>query len=216
MAHATESSSPAIASPRRRFFAAMVTAVAGAGLLGRGRLVEASPQSGNPYVGEVMLWAGNFAPLGWAFCDGSLLPIAQYDALFALIGTTYGGDGVTTFALPDLRGRIPIHAGQGTGLSPRILGEIGGSETVTLSALALPTHSHTAAAMGTAGTSADPTDALPARDAAGGLAYGAATQVAMAPGHIGVSGSNGAHENRMPHLALNYCIALFGVFPSPN
>ena len=108
-----------------------------------------------PYIGEIRMFGGNFAPLGWAFCDGQLLAIAQNDALFSLIGTTYGGDGQSTFALPDLRGRIPIHQGQGPLLTPRQIGETGGSETVTLTPAQLPTHTHRLAS-GSAATLGDP------------------------------------------------------------
>ena len=200
--------------PRRRFLSQFVAGLGGAALLGRARPSSAGTTASDPFVGELMLFAGNFAPSGWFFCDGSILPIAVYDVLFYLIGTTYGGDGVTTFALPDLRGRIPIHPGVGPGLSNRIMGELGGQEQVTLLQTQLPAHTHAAACMASVGSSDTPTGLLPARDGAGTMAWGAATPVAMAAGHIGTAGSSLPHENRMPYLTLNWCIAWAGIFPS--
>ena len=210
-------SAPAEAKPpRRRFFAALAAAIAGAGLAIGSRRADAAPQSGTPLIGELMLFAGNFAPNGWLPCDGRLLNIIDYESLFYVIGTTYGGDGLTTYALPDLRGRTPIHSGQGAGLSDRLLGEMSGSEQVTLTTASLPAHSHSAAADANAGSSVDPTGRLPARDAAGGLAWGNNPPVAMAAAHLGDAGVGAAHENRMPYLTLNYCIAWTGTFPSQN
>jgi microcystin-dependent protein len=200
--------------PRRRFLSTLVATLGGAALLGSARPSRAATQASSPYIGELMLFAGNFAPVGWFFCDGSLLSIAVYDVLFSLIGTTYGGDGVTTFGLPDLRGRIPIHQGSGPGLTPRIMGQVGGSELVTVVQTQLPAHTHTAWCMATAGSSDSPTGLLPARDGAGTLTWGAATPVAMAAGHIGPAGSNLPHENRMPYLTLNWCIAWTGIYPT--
>src|SRR5690349_11535310 len=114
----------------------------------------------DPFLGEIKLFCGNYAPIGWAFCDGSLLPISENDALYALIGTTYGGDGINTFALPDLRGRVAIHQGQGPGLSPYVMGETGGAETVTLTTNNLPQHTHRIIASTQAGKAASPADAL--------------------------------------------------------
>jgi microcystin-dependent protein len=205
------------ALPRRRFLSSLVATLGGAALLGRARPAPAATQGGNAYIGEIMLWAGNFAPLGWFFCDGSLLPIAEpYDVLFTLIGTMYGGDGFSTFAVPDLRGRIPIHQGFGPGLTPRTIGETGGTETVTLLTTQLPAHTHAAACMSAAGTSDLPTGQLPARDGAGGFSWGATAPVAMAPGHIGLAGSSTAHENRMPYLPLNFCINWSGIYPAQS
>ena len=210
-----DSSGDAPKPPRRRFFAAAAAAIAGAGLLGRGKPAQAGTLGANPFIGEVMMFAGNFAPRGWLPCDGTLLPISQYDALFALLGTTYGGDGVTTFALPDLRSRNAIHAGSGPGLSPRYLGETAGNEEATLNAATLPVHSHATAGDASAGTSPDPAGKLPARDATGGLAWGSGPAVAMAAGHLAPVGSTAPHQNRAPYLAITYCIATEGVFPSP-
>jgi microcystin-dependent protein len=201
--------------PRRRFLSRIVAGLGGAALLGRARPSDAAPTASDPFIGELMLFAGNFAPSGWFLCDGSILDIATYDVLFAVIGTTYGGDGVTTYALPDLRGRIPIHQGTGPGLSNRTQGERGGSEQVTLLQTQLPAHTHAATCMASAGSSDTPTGLLPARDGAGTMTWGAATPVTMAAGHIGTAGSGLPHENRMPYLTVNWCIAWVGIFPSP-
>ncbi len=173
-----------------------------------------------PYIGQIMLFAFDYAPEGWAICDGSLLTITGNDALYSLIGTTYGGDGVANFALPDLRGRVPIHAGQGPGLGAYVLAQKGGSETVTLTSQQLPQHSHALlAAASTAGQSATPGPATTFGTTSGinlfAPAAGAASatlgaQLVPSPG-----GSN-PHENMMPTLVANYCIALQGIFPTQN
>lgn len=169
----------------------------------------------DPFIGEVRMFAGNFAPVGWAFCDGSLQAISQNDALFALIGTTYGGDGQTTFALPDLRGRIPLHQGQGSGLSPQVIGQLAGSETVTLTAGQMPAHSHALRGSSTAAAVTAPGGAVLAATSAASYGPGPATQ-AMAASAIPAQGGSQPHENMAPSLALNYIIALFGIFPSRN
>jgi microcystin-dependent protein len=162
-----------------------------------------------------MLFAGNFPPHGWALCQGQVLPIAQNTALFSLLGTTYGGNGVTTFALPDLRDRVPIHFGEGSGLSPRSLGERSGTTIHTLTLAELPTHAHAIqASSATAGTLVDPAGHYPARNPAGYPQYGPAADVAMASTAIGSTGGGQAHGNVQPYLGLNFCIALQGVFPS--
>ncbi|KQY90602.1 MULTISPECIES: phage tail protein [Roseateles] len=166
----------------------------------------------NPYVGEIRLFAGNFAPLGWMFCQGQLLPIAENEVLFVLIGTTYGGDGQSTFALPDLRGRVPVHQGQGPGLSPRMLGELGGDETITLAPTQLPTHTHTLRASGAAATGTAPGGALLAATSVASYDPGPGS-TAMAASAVGSAGGNQPHENMAPTLALNYIISLFGIFP---
>ncbi len=172
----------------------------------------------DPFLGEIRLFAGNFAPRGWAFCGGQLLSISQNTALFSLLGTSYGGDGRTTFGLPDLRGRVPVHEGQGPGLTRRDLGEQSGSETVTLLATELPAHTHALAATTSNATSQVARGNLPAftyTDAVTTLyANEDGGSVAMAPGAIAPSGSGLPHDNRMPTLALNFIIALQGVFPS--
>jgi microcystin-dependent protein len=168
----------------------------------------------NPYVGEIRLFAGNFAPVGWMFCHGQLLSIPENEVLFVLIGTIYGGDGQNTFALPDLRGRVPVHQGQGPGLSPRVLGEVGGTETVTLTPNQAPVHTHAlhaspAAATGTApGGALLATTSVPSYDPAPG-------STAMAAIAVGSAGGNQPHENMAPTLAVNYIISLFGIYPPP-
>ncbi|HEX6608874.1 MAG TPA: tail fiber protein [Chloroflexia bacterium] len=170
----------------------------------------------DPYLGEIRMFAGNFAPLGWAFCNGQLLPIAQYDALYAILGTTYGGDGQTTFALPDLRGRGPIHAGQGPGLSNHPQGEQGGTETVTLTVAQMPGHTHVPAASSAAGTSSHPTGAVWAASSTSDNQYASSTKTPMNPGTVSAAGGNQPHDNLQPLLAINFIIALEGIFPSPN
>ena len=184
-----------------------------------------------PFLAEIVMFAGNFAPRGWALCQGQILSIAQNTALFSLLGTTYGGNGVTTFALPDLRGRVPVGAGQGPGLSSIAQGEVAGSETVTLLATQMPTHTH-AATLGTlviqakdgAGNSASPANAVPAAEAAGVTAtYSTAspnasmatTALSGAPA-IAESGGSQPAPIRNPYLGMNYIIALEGIFPSRN
>jgi len=166
-----------------------------------------------PFIGEIRMFGGNFAPAGWAFCDGQLLPIAENDALFALIGTTYGGDGQSTFALPDLRSRVPVHQGQGPGLSPRVIGSNGGSETVALAAAQLPTHSHRLAST-FAATLGDPTGESVADTGASAIYGGGATNVAMDPAASVAAGGSQPHNNLMPYLGVSFIISLFGIFPS--
>jgi len=205
-----------LANPRRRFLGALAAALGVGALAGRPRAARAATTSSQPYIGEIMLWAGNFAPVGWFFCDGSLLPINIYDTLFNLIGTTYGGDGQSTFALPDLRGRVPIHTGQGPGLSNRIMGEVAGEERHTLLVTQLPAHTHAAACVATAGTSDSPGGLLPARNAAGNLAWGAGAAASLAAANVDPAGSTLSHENHMPILTLNFCIAYEGIYPSQS
>lgn len=169
-----------------------------------------------PFVGEVRMFAGNFAPRGWAFCDGQLLAVSQNDALFSLLGTIYGGDGRTTFGLPDMRGRLALHAGSGPGLSPRRLGAKGGSENETLTVNQLPSHSHSVHAANTAGSSTNPTGNF-ARDAAGSDIYIQAltsTTTTLHPSAVNNTGGSRSHTNLMPFLCINYIIALFGIYPS--
>jgi microcystin-dependent protein len=166
-----------------------------------------------PFVGEIRMFGGNFAPAGWAFCDGQLLSIAENEVLFALIGTTYGGDGQSTFALPDLRSRVPLHQGQGPGLSPRVIGSMGGSETVALTASQLPTHSHRLASASGA-TLGDPTGDAVANTGAAAMYGGGAANVAMDPAASVAAGGNQPHNNLMPYLGVSFIISLFGIFPS--
>ncbi|MBV8199189.1 MAG: phage tail protein [Acidobacteria bacterium] len=164
-----------------------------------------------PYVGEIRMFAGNFAPAGWMFCEGQLLPISEYETLFNLIGTTYGGDGQTTFALPDLRGRLPVHQGNGFTLA-----ETGGVETVTLTPSTIPAHSHPYLASTDAANNADPEGkVLGALQVAGNEIYiPAAGTVPMNPAAIGSTGGSQPHDNFQPYLCIDFIISLFGVFPS--
>jgi microcystin-dependent protein len=170
----------------------------------------------DPFVAEIRVVGFNFAPLGWATCDGQLMPLSQNPALFSLLGTTYGGDGKSTFALPDLQGRAPMHPGQGAGLSLRDLGEEGGTETVTLLQNEMPAHTHalSANALPASASLAAPTQGL--GRSVGGSAYKASppATAAMSPQAVGLTGGDSPHNNLMPYLTLNYIIALQGVFPA--
>jgi microcystin-dependent protein len=163
-----------------------------------------------PYTGEIRLFAGNFAPSGWAFCDGQLLPISEYDVLFTLLGTTYGGDGQTTFALPDLRGRLPVHQGNGFTLAEQL-----GAESVTLTVQQTPAHSHAQLA------SADSAS----QHQLGGNVFASTTVdvyvsggpfAALAPNAASAVGGSQPHDNRQPYLCVNYIICVYGFFPSPT
>lgn len=170
-----------------------------------------------PFLAEVRIFAGNFAPRNWAFCNGQLLPIAQNTALFSLIGTTYGGDGRTTTQLPDLQGRLPMHPGRGPGLTPRRLGEKVGVETVTLTTAQMASHNHSVVATGFPAENNDPVvaDGL-ARAADNNQAYAPipSPPLAMASSSLSSAGGNTAHNNMQPFLALNFIIALVGLYPS--
>ena len=171
---------------------------------------------GQPFVGEIRIFAGSFAPNGWMFCSGQLLPIAQNETLFQLIGTTYGGDGESTFALPDLQGRVPVHQGQGPGLSERFIGEAGGSETVSLLASEMPAHTHALAASAAAAYARGPSQELVANQNGGVNSYApaaASPPALLAASAIGVSGGGQPHNNLAPYLVVNYCIALQGIYP---
>lgn len=170
-----------------------------------------------PFIAEIRIFAGNFAPRGWAFCDGQLLPIAQNTSLFSLIGTTYGGDGRTTTALPDLQGRAPMHPGRGPGLTSRKLGEKLGTETVTLSEAQIPSHNHTARAAETRAQVETPTNNSAFSRSRGGEAWHTATSsdlVDMASATLSTTGGGQAHANLQPFLALDFIIALQGLYPS--
>lgn len=168
-----------------------------------------------PYIGEIRMFGFGTrgAPNGWQTCDGSLLPIAQFDALFALIGTTYGGDGQTTFAVPDLRGRVPIHQGQGPGLSNYVIGQQAGTETVTVIPTQMPAHTHTLPVSSAAGTSPSPANAVLAADSADPV-YDTAGTVQMSASAVGPAGGSQPHENCMPTLTVQFAIATQGIFPS--
>jgi microcystin-dependent protein len=173
----------------------------------------------DPFVAEIRIFPFNFAPKGWAFCDGQLLPISQNTALFSLLGTTYGGDGKSTFALPNMQGNVPMHPGQGQGLSLRDLGEMSGSETVTLIQSEMPLHAHgVGRAANVAGDSQFPGNSVWAMAGAGRGA--AAAYIAGPPTgkvdqfSLAVTGGGLPHNNMQPYLTLNFCIALQGVFPA--
>lgn len=171
-----------------------------------------------PLLGEIYLSGLNFAPRGYAFCAGQLLSIAQNTALFALLGTNFGGNGQTTFALPDLRGRVPIGAGQGPGLSPRTLGELAGEENHTLISTEMPAHNHLVNAKSDAGDASAPAGAFLANTGALDKEYKNTDgpTVQMSPQMIGLAGGSQPHNNMQPYLVLNYNIALEGIFPSRN
>ena len=162
-----------------------------------------------PFIGQISIFSFNFPPKGWAFCNGQLLPINQNQALFSLLGTMYGGDGRTTFALPDLRGRVPMHFG-----SVHVQGERAGTEAATVTASTMPPHFHHVPATSAAGASDDPTGKVPAQAALN--VYGTGTGAVMAPAAVGAMGGSQPHENRQPFLTLTCCIALNGIFPSQN
>jgi microcystin-dependent protein len=163
-----------------------------------------------PYIGEIRMFAGNFAPVGWLFCEGQLIAISENDALFTLIGTTYGGDGQETFALPDLRGRIPVHQGNGA-----MIGERDGSETVTLTVPQMPAHSHSLLAVKAVGDANSVAGNLLAETPGGVKPYiEDAPSLNMSPNAVAPSGGSQPHENLQPYLCLNFIISLFGIFPS--
>jgi microcystin-dependent protein len=164
----------------------------------------------DPYIGEIRMFGGNFAPVGWLFCQGQLLPIDQYDALFSLIGTTYGGDGQTTFALPDLQSRLPVHQGSGY-----VLGQTGGAETVQLTQQQLPQHTHPVGASATGSGLNGPANAV-WRDF-GRTAYSnAAPTAAMNVAAVLPAGGNLPHDNMPPYLVINFILATEGIYPTSN
>ena len=175
-----------------------------------------------PYIGQITAFGFNFAPVGWVMCNGQKLGIAQNQALFTLLGTTYGGDGIQTFAVPDLRGRTPLHQGQGPGLSPYVMGQAGGAETVTLMSTQMPSHMHLVSASSASGTKNAPgsTSYL----AAAGLStagtpvtmYGQTANTTMAQMSLSMAGGSQPHNNMQPYLAINWCIATVGIYPSRN
>ena len=164
-----------------------------------------------PYVGEIRMFAGNFAPVGWMFCEGQLLPISENETLFNLIGTTYGGDGESTFALPDLRGRIPIHHGSGF-----ILAETGGAEEITLTISQISAHSHPLLGSTGNGSQANPSNNVLASSTLVKPYANESAGALMAATAIGVVGGSQPHTNFQPYLCVNYIISLFGIFPSPT
>jgi microcystin-dependent protein len=199
--------------PRRRFLGRLLAAWAGSAWFARlfepRELEAATALDDTPFIGEIRMFGGAVPPRDWALCEGQLLDPSQNDALFQLIGTTYGGDGINTFALPDLRGRAPIHAGTGY-----ILGQVSGVEQVTLNASQIPVHNHVAGASTAVGVSADPSGRLPARNAAGVPAYAAVSNTDLAPAALLAAGGSLAHTNMQPYLSINFIISLTGVYPS--
>ena len=169
-----------------------------------------------PFLAEVRMVGFNFAPRGWAFCDGQILPINQNQSLYSLLGTTYGGDGRTTFALPDLRGRTPIHVGSSNGGGDHRLGQKSGEETHTLAANEMPQHTHTLRASSTDANAGAPTNHVLARSTTPEAYREAGSLSAMQAGSITNVGGSQAHENMQPYITLNFCIALQGLFPSRN
>jgi microcystin-dependent protein len=166
-----------------------------------------------PFVGEIRMFAGNFAPRNWAFCDGQLLTVSQNDALFSLFGTYYGGDGRTTFGLPDMRGRLPIHMGTGLGLTNRRLGQKLGQENVTLTANQIPSHTHQMRGTGDAGETADPSGQVLAQ-AEDDVFSADSPDTNMAQQAVSTSGSSQSHVNIQPFQCIHFIVALFGIYPS--
>lgn len=169
-----------------------------------------------PFLGEIRMFGGNYAPLGWAFCNGQLLAISQNDALFSLIGTTYGGNGITTFAVPDLRGRLPLHQGQLSGGSNYALGQLSGSETVTLLANQIGPHAHAAMCGGAASTGNPTNNLLGATTVAHYLPPGSGALLTFNARTVQPAGGNQPHENMMPFLPVSFIIALQGIYPTQN
>ena len=163
----------------------------------------------SPFIGEIRMFAGNFAPVGWAFCNGALIPISENDALFNLIGTTYGGDGQNTFALPNLQSSVPVHVGPGFAL-----GQSGGAETVTLTTSQIPAHSHVPQCFSNPGNSSSPAGGVWASTAPTTIYDNTAPSLAMSPAALGSSGGSQPHDNMVPFLVVNFIISLFGIFPS--
>ncbi|MFV8749417.1 phage tail protein [Nannocystaceae bacterium ST9] len=168
------------------------------------------------FLGSIILFGGNFAPRGWALCNGQLLSIAQNSALFSILGTTYGGDGQVTFGLPDLRGRMPIQQGSGPGLTPRQLGEMAGSESASLLIGNIPAHGHLINALSSSGDQASPAGHFPAGGGTGTLSYSSRFDATMNPTAVSSSGGSQPFSTESPFLALNFIIALTGIYPSRN
>lgn len=198
--------------PRRNFLGRLAAGLAGGAWLLQPRASRAAVQTSFPFLGEIRLFAGNTPPYGWFFCEGQLIAIASYDALYQLIGTTYGGDGTSTFGMPDLRGRAPMHVGPGFALGQR-----GGVEQVTLTASQMPSHTHAAGASSGFGTTDDPTGMVPARNAAGTPQYAAASDTTLSGASMQTTGGSTAHENMQPYLAIRFIICngdAGAIFPS--
>ncbi len=196
--------------PRRHFLTRLLGAITGGAWLGA-QAEEAKAGFGeSPFIGEIRMWAGMYEPYGWRICDGRLLLITEYETLFQLIGTTYGGDGQVTFALPDLRGRAPVHSSATTPLAT-----MAGQETVVLLTSQMPSHSHAWNGMSAPGFSSDPSLRLPAKNAAGSPHYGSNADTTLAAAALTTNGGFQPHENMMPSLCVHFIICVdFGVFPS--
>jgi microcystin-dependent protein len=216
-------------SGRRSFLTKAVALLAGTTLFGglfRSSAVAAtngaSPANGglkqvdfaNPAIGQILMFAGNYAPTGWAFCDGSLMSIPQYSALFSVLGTTYGGDGISNFALPDLRGRVPLGFGAAAGMPAYNLGQSGGETAHKLTVSEMPAHSHAANADTSNGTSDSPVGNVPAVNSEGIMHYGSTVNGQMNTAAIGSTGGGQPHNIMQPYLAINFIISLQGVFPA--
>lgn len=199
---------------RRTFIARLAAGVAATLWLGPPKPAEAAPTGTWPFLGEIMLIAGSYPPSGWALCNGQVLPISNYPALFSLLGTTYGGNGQSTFALPDLRDRVPIHKGQGPGLTNRVQGERSGEASHVLTLAELPAHSHGVRVSSAAGSVVSPTGMFPAGVASGDPQFNTVANIPMSGAAIAGVGGSTAHPNLQPYLGLNFCIALQGSFPS--
>jgi microcystin-dependent protein len=169
-----------------------------------------------PYVGEIRMFAGNFAPAGWMFCHGQLLPISEYETLFNLIGTSYGGDGQSTFALPNLASRMPIHMGSNPSGSNFILAESGGTEEVTLTTSQIPNHSHSFLTNNATANTPNPGNNLIGLSTQAEIYYGDIPNQAMNPGAISSAGGGQPHTNMQPYLVVSFIISMFGIFPAPN
>ncbi len=170
-----------------------------------------------PFLGEIRMAGFNFAPDDWALCNGQLLSVTQNTALYNLLGTTYGGDGVSTFALPDLRSRVPVHQGTGTGLSAYVMGQLNGVESVALTSNQMPQHNHTVGCSTAGGNAASPAGSVPAVESTGtSLNYNSAASSTMNAGMIGEAGGSAAHTNIQPCLCVNFIIALAGIYPEQS
>lgn len=175
------------------------------------------PQGGSdPFLGSIMMVGFNFAPIGWLLCNGQLVSIADNDALYSLIGTNFGGDGITTFGLPDLRGRIPIHQGQGPGTSNYVIGQMAGTETVTLTVNQIPSHNHSLLASTASGSAGSPAGDYIAVNADGITSYSGSATGNLNAGSIQSQGGNQPHNNMQPYLVVNFCIAMNGIYPTQS
>ena len=203
-------------SHARRGFLRRLGILAGGALLPfRPSVARAAPQALDPYIGEIMIVAFDFTPRGWGACNGQHLLISQNQALFGVLGTTYGGNGVTTFALPDLRGRLALHHGEGPGLSPRSRGQLGGGLAHTLGPMEMPAHHHVARASAVAGTSPDPSGSVVLARSAAGVPQWGPTADAIMGDAVTATGASQPHDNTQPYLAMHFVIALVGIYPTP-